>query len=129
MTVDHERVSIEYSSSKSFYQFFDLGEYLIAKGECTGEDDYTFDDMKKVISMSQEIPESEIYKYEEYVSSFDYFFCEDSKEETEEYCEAETYLVKTNSTKDAFIFFVEEKYEDLEMSEVYEEKYIFKKVK
>ena len=108
--------------------FFNEEWYLEEKENAVYREGYSLDDEKKIIYFPEKIPESIIdCDYEEFI--FDYlhlydFFREDCKEESI----SETYLAKTNSKKDTFLFYAELKYEASYIEDVYY-KYIFKKIK
>lgn len=107
--------------------FFNEEWYLEEKENAVDREGYSLDDEKKIIYFPEKIPESIIdCDYEEFI--FDYldlydFFGEDCKEESI----PETYLAKTNSKKDTFFYEVKTEYSY--SGEIYEKKYIFKKIK
>ena len=132
ITVDNGIVTEKYEYSRSKIECLNEEDYLYYKEKYADRKGYTYDDKNKVICFSNSIPEGEVLNYDVFVSYFDWCFSEDFKEETEEYCETATYLAKTNSKKEAFLFFEEGKYEDYiesEESGMFSEKYIFKKIK
>ena len=113
-------------------QFLYEDDYIDAKEDYSGEKDFSYNDEKRIITYSDPLSGETIEKYEQFINFLSWWFQEDYNDETEDYCETETYLVKTNSKKDAYLFYAETKYEDYEDSEYNEgriTKYIFKKIK
>ena len=135
MTVDNGLVTLEYNYEKTILEYFLEELYLEDKEYYADREGYSFDDKNKVIFLPEDIPETKEYEYDDFIDDLNWYFKENSIEETEYGRMTETYLAKTNSKKDAFLFHMEEKYEDFEDPEDPEDsgegydKYIFKKVK
>ena len=132
MTVDNGLVTLEFNYEKTIFEYFLEELYLEDKEYYADREGYSFDDKNKVIFLPEDIPETKEYEYDDFIDDLNWYFKENSIEETEYGRMTETYLAKTNSKKDAFLFHGEEKYEDFEYPEDIGEgydKYIFKKVK
>lgn len=131
LTVQDSVVLTSYNYEKTILEYYDADSYAEGKELFSDNEGVTFDDEKLIISLPQDIPEDESCTKEEFLDDMSWYFKESTKEETEEYLESYTYSVSTNSPKDAYIFFMEEKYVDKidNESEGGQEKYIFKKIK
>ena len=132
MTVDSNIITFQPIYTKGTFKYSDEEVYLERKEYYVDKDGYTFDDKNKEIIRYEDNLESYSENYDEFVSSLDTYFREDFIQEIDFGCITYTYLVKTNSKKDAFLFLWEVKDEDFEVpeeSEVYFYKIIFKKIK
>ena len=109
-------------------EFLYEDDYIDAKEDYSEEKDFSYNDKKKIITYSEYMPDEVIINYDDFINTFSGFFQENSSIITEDYCKTETYLAKTNSKKDAFLFYAERKYEASYIEELYY-KYIFKKIK
>lgn len=132
MTVDSNIITFQPIYTKITFKYSDEEVYLECKEYYVDKDGYTFDDKNKEIIRYKDNLESYSKNYDEFVSSLDTYFREDFIQEIDFGCITYTYLVKTNSKKDAFLFLREIKDEDFEVpeeSEFYFDKIIFKKIK
>ena len=131
LTVQDSVVLTSYNYEKTIFEYYDADTYAEDKEYYSDREGLTFDDENKIISFPQDIPEVEPCTKEEFLDDMSWCFQESTKEETEEYLESYTYSVSTNSPKDAYIFFYEEKYVDKIDNESgsCQNKYIFKKIK
>lgn len=132
LTVQDSVVLTSYNYEKTILEYYDADTYAEDKEYYSDNEGVTFDDENKIISFPQNIPEDEQpCTKEEFLDDMSWYFQESTKEETDEYLESYTYSVSTNSPKDAYIFFMEEKYVDKTDNESgsCQDKYIFKKIK
>ena len=131
LTVQDSVVLTSYNYEKTILEYYDADTYAEDKEYYSDNEGVTFDDENKIISFPQDIPEGEPCTKEEFLDDMSWYFQESTKEETDEYLESYTYSVSTNSPKDAYIFFMEEKYVDKIGNESgsCQDKYIFKKIK